>query len=81
MWGEKKVILITFKLLNDGYVDLRVLIYDLKPVFYIRLYTYAFELCLGEQFIEKSSFFFRPEKPACKAGIKLTQARHKALGF
>lgn len=37
------------KLLNDGYVDLRVLIYDLKPVFYIRLYTYAFELCLREQ--------------------------------
>lgn len=51
-----------FKLLNDGYVYLRVLIYDLKPAFYIRLYTYAFELCLREQFIlcllqEKSSFF------------------------
>lgn len=29
----------------------------------------------------KIKFLFRPEKPACKAGIKLAQARHKALGF
>lgn len=26
------------EILNNGYVDVRVLIYDSKPVFYIRLY-------------------------------------------
>lgn len=29
----------------------------------------------------KIKFLFRPEKPACKGGIKLAKAKHKDLGF
>lgn len=88
MWGEEKVILIMLEILNDGYVDVRVLIYDLKPVFYIRLYI-SLGIMSQKCFFyvhtvthkRKIKFLFRSEKPTCKAGIKLARARHKDLGF
>lgn len=39
------------------------------------------DVSLSSLYCDSYKFLFRPEKPACKARIKLAQERHKVLGF